>query len=75
MSRKRSLRRIWPVPTLAAMLLSVAACASKPVSNANAGAHAVGAAGEVKTWLRTTPARAATWSWLSLPTRADARHG
>lgn len=42
MSRKRSLkeryfrflRRIWPAPTLAAIMLSLGACASQPVTSA-----------------------------------------
>lgn len=52
MSRKRSLkdryfrflRRIWPAPTLAAIVLSLGACASRPVTSASAQTRTVPAA-------------------------------
>jgi hypothetical protein len=50
MSRKRSLdpryflRRIWPAPTLAAIILSLGACASRPVTSVSAQTHAAPAA-------------------------------
>ena len=56
MSRKRSLknryfrflRRIWPAPTLAAIGLSLAACAARPVTaNAQTGTVAATAAARI----------------------------
>lgn len=52
MSRKRSLkerylrflRRIWPAPTLAALLLSLGSCASQPVISASPRAQVIPAA-------------------------------